>query len=50
MAAIRGFVISPIQGEGFTMCLHCLLSELPTVVFGIVTVIWIVGAIGLLNR
>jgi len=50
MAAIRGFVISPIQGEGFTMCTHCFLSELPSVVFGIVTVIWIIGAIGLLNR
>jgi hypothetical protein len=50
IAAIRGFVISPMQGEGFTMCQHCFLSELPSVVFGIVTVIWIVGAIGLLNR
>jgi hypothetical protein len=26
------------------------LSELPGVVFGIVTIIWIVGALGLLNR
>jgi hypothetical protein len=32
------------------MCQHCFLSELPAVVFGIVTVIWIIGTLGLLNR
>jgi len=32
------------------MCDHCLMSELPGVVFGIVTVIWIIGTLGLLNR
>jgi len=26
------------------------MSELPGVVFGIVTVIWIIGTLGLLNR
>ena len=32
------------------MCQHCFLSELPAVVFGIVTVIRIIGTLGLLNR
>ncbi len=32
------------------MCDHCFLSGLPGVIFGIVTVIWIIGTIGLLNR
>jgi hypothetical protein len=32
------------------MCDHCFLSELPAVVFGIVTVIWIIGTLSLLNR
>lgn len=50
MAAIRGFVKSPTKGEGLTMSQNCFLSELPGLVFGIVTVIWIVGTIGLLNR
>jgi hypothetical protein len=31
------------------MCQNCL-SELPGVIFGIVTVVWIIGTIGLLNR
>ena len=48
MATIRGFV-NP-QTEGLTVCQHCFMSELPGVVFGIVTLIWIVGAFGLLNR
>jgi hypothetical protein len=48
MATIRGF-INP-QTEGLTLCQQCFLSELPGVVYGIVTVIWIVGAFGLLNR
>jgi hypothetical protein len=50
VAAIRGFVKSPTKSEGLTMCENCFLSELPGVIFGIVTVIWIVGTIGLLNR
>jgi hypothetical protein len=50
MAAIRGFVKSPTKNEGLIMCENCFLSELPGVIFGIVTVIWIVGTIGLLNR
>ena len=50
MAAIRGFVNPPTKREGLTMCQHCFLSELPGVVFGIVTVIWIIGTLGLLNR
>lgn len=32
------------------MSLQLFLSELPGVVFGIVTIIWIVTALGLLNR
>ena len=48
MATIRGFV-NP-QTEELTLCQHCFLSELPGVVYGIVTLIWIVGAFGLLNR
>jgi len=32
------------------LCQQCFLSELPGVVYGIVTVIWIVCAFGLLNR
>ena len=48
--AIRGFVKSPTKSEGLIMCENCFLSELPGVIFGIVTVIWIVGTIGLLNR
>jgi len=50
ISAIRGFVKSPSTSEGLTMCENCFLSELPGVIFGIVTVIWIVGTIGLLNR
>ena len=38
------------QTEGLTLCEHCFLSELPARLYGIVTVIWIVGAFGLLNR
>jgi len=40
----------PTVKERLTMCDHCLMSELPGVVFGIVTVIWIIGTLGLLNR
>jgi hypothetical protein len=50
VAAIREFVKSPNKSEGLIMCENCFLSELPGVIFGIVTVIWIVGTIGLLNR
>jgi hypothetical protein len=50
MAAIRGFVNSPTKSEGLIMCQNCFLSELPGVVFGVVTIIWIVGTLGLLNR
>jgi hypothetical protein len=50
LAAIHGFAKSPTKSEGLAMCHNCFLSELPGVIFGIVTVIWIVGAIGLLNR
>jgi hypothetical protein len=32
------------------MCQQCFLSELPGIVFGVVTLIWIVGALGVLNR
>jgi hypothetical protein len=48
MATIRGFV-NP-QTEGLTLSHQNFLSELPGIVFGIVTLIWIVGAFGLLNR
>jgi hypothetical protein len=50
ISAIRGFVKSASKSEGLIMCENCFLSELPGVIFGIVTVIWIVGTIGLLNR
>jgi hypothetical protein len=50
MAAIRGFEIPGRDTEGLTMCQHCFLSELPGVIFGIVTVVWIIGTLGLLNR
>jgi hypothetical protein len=50
ISAIRGFVKSRTKSEGLIMCENCFLSELPGVIFGIVTVIWIVGTIGLLNR
>jgi hypothetical protein len=49
-ATIRGFVQPATDTEGLTMCQHCFLSELPGLIFGIVTVIWIVGTLGLLNR
>jgi hypothetical protein len=49
MAAIRGFEM-PVETEGLTMCQHCFLSELPGLIFGIVTVVWIIGTLGLLNR
>jgi hypothetical protein len=50
MAAIRGFEIPDVDKEVLTMCEHCFLSELPGVIFGIVTVVWIIGTLGLLNR
>ncbi len=50
MAAIRGFDKPRVETEGLTMNQQCFLSELPGIVFGIVTVIWIVGTLGLLNR
>ena len=50
MAAIRGFEKPQIETEGLAMSQQLFLSELPGIVFGIVTVIWIVGTIGLLNR
>jgi len=50
MAAIRGFEKPQVDTEGLTMGQQCFLSELPGVVFGIVTVIWIFGTLGLLNR
>jgi hypothetical protein len=30
--------------------MHSILSDLPAVIFGVVTLIWIVGAVGLLIR
>jgi hypothetical protein len=50
MAAIRGFEIPGVDTEVLTMCEHCFLSELPGVIFGIVTIVWIIGTLGLLNR
>jgi hypothetical protein len=50
LAAIRGIEKTQVETEGLTMIQQCFLSELPGVIFGIVTVIWIVGTIGLLNR
>ena len=50
MASIRAFVKPSHEMEGLNMCQHCFLSELPGVVFGVVTLIWIIGTMGLLNR
>ncbi len=50
IASIRGFINPSHEMEGLSMCQNCFLSELPGVVFGIVTLIWIVGPLGLLNR
>lgn len=50
MAAIRGFEKPQAETEGLTLSQHCFLSELPGVVFGVVTIIWIIGTLGLLNR
>jgi hypothetical protein len=50
MASIRVFAKPSLEMEGLNMCQHCFLSELPGVVFGVVTLIWIIGTMGLLNR
>jgi hypothetical protein len=50
VAAIRGLEKPQIETEGSRMSLQLFLSELPGIVFGIVTIIWIVGTLGLLNR
>jgi hypothetical protein len=50
VAAIRGYERPQIETEGTAMSLQLFLSELPGVIFGIVTIIWIVGTLGLLNR
>jgi hypothetical protein len=50
VAAIRGTEKPQIETEGTAMSLQLFLSELPGVIFGIVTIIWIIGTLGLLNR
>ena len=50
VAAIRGLEKPQIEMEGFRMSWQLFLSELPGVIFGIVTIIWIVSTLGLLNR
>ncbi|MGA7872134.1 MAG: hypothetical protein WCA22_14705 [Candidatus Binatus sp.] len=50
LAAIRGFEKPQGETEGLTLSQQCFLSELPGVVFGVVTLIWIVGTLGLLIR
>jgi hypothetical protein len=50
VAAIRGSQQPQIETEGMAMSLQLFLSELPGVIFGVVTIIWIVSTIGLLNR
>ena len=50
MAAIRRFESLPVETEGLTLSQQLFLSELPGVVFGVVTLIWIVATLGLLNR
>lgn len=50
MAAIRGLEKPQVETEGVNMSLQLFLSELPGVVFGIVTIVWIIGTLGLLNR
>lgn len=50
LAAIRGFERPQIETEGMRMSLQLLVSELPGVIFGIVTIIWIISTVALLNR
>jgi hypothetical protein len=50
VASIRGFDKPQVETEGHAMSLQLFLSELPGVIFGVVTIIWIVGTLGLLNR
>ena len=51
IASIRAFIKPSREMEGLRVSAqNCFLSELPGVVFGIVTLIWIVGTLGLLNR
>lgn len=50
VAAIRGCDRPQIETEGMEMSLQLFLSELPGVIFGIVTIVWIIGTLGLLNR
>ena len=49
-AAIGDCEKSQVETEGLNMSQQLFLSELPGVVFGVVTIIWIVGTLGLLNR
>lgn len=49
-AAVGDFEKSQVETEGLNMSQQLFLSELPGVVFGVVTIIWIVGTLGLLNR
>ena len=48
LATIRGFGTAEFEAEG--LMIQQYLSELPAIVFGVVTLIWIVGTLGLLNR
>ena len=50
LAAIHGFVKPQAEKEGLTLSQQCMLSELPGIVFGVVTLIWIIGTLGLLIR
>jgi hypothetical protein len=49
-AAIRGFQKPQIEVEGYAMSQQLFLSELPGVIFGVVTIVWIVVTLGLLTR
>jgi hypothetical protein len=49
LATIRGFGTAEFEAEGLIM-IQQYLSELPAIIFGVVTLIWIVGTLGLLNR
>jgi len=44
------FLHLPNETEAFPLSLQSLMSELSALVFGVVALLWIVGAVGLLIR
>jgi hypothetical protein len=50
VAVIPGFMNAAEQPTRLSISQHCLLSELPGVVFGVITLVWIISTISLLIR